>query len=123
MNIRPMTKDDIGKIIAIYGQELTFEKIGGIAEFENRFREILQEFPELCFVLEDRKDSSKIIGGVFGVIEGDVGLIPNIALLAEEHGKGYVAMLLERVIEEFKKREVKMVKMSEERWTTAPIGR
>ena len=56
-------------------------------------------------------ENNKIIGGIFGKIEKDMGIINYLTLPVEEHGKGYGAMLIQKVTDELGAKNIKIISL------------
>lgn len=103
MKIRLMKPEDLPGIIAIFINE----NIIDTSNLQQILKSTLEKFGNLCLILEN--EHQEIIGGIFGKIENNTGIINYLALPAEEHGKGYGAKLIQKVTEELRSSNVKII--------------
>lgn len=103
MKIRVMKPEDLPEIIAIFSNEDIIET----SNLQQTLETNLKRFDNLCYILEN--EEKKIIGGIFGKIENEIGIINYLALPVEEHGKGYGAKLIQKVIEKLRIENVNMI--------------
>ena len=98
-----MKPEDLSKVMTIF----TNDDIIDTSNLQQTLETTLERFDNLCFILEN--EENKIIGGIFGKVENDIGIINFLALSVEEHGKGYGAKLIQKVINKLRIKNVKMI--------------
>ncbi len=102
MKLQKMRLEDINQVSKLYQEANQFTTVKNI---HNWTIEGLNKFPQLNFVIED---GQKIIGAISAILKNKKGAVINdIAVLREYQSKHVGSRLMERLLKELKRQEVK----------------